>query len=107
MLRNVFSGLVVAAIMAALYALGMYFGPLNWKLGDDAFDLLVFEEYARARALQLNAYALARVDGIAATDTALVASETSNVIQFPARDGSISGAQRSRSCKARPNASPG
>ena len=41
MLRNVFSGLVVAAIMAALYALGMYFGPLNWKLGDDAFDLLV------------------------------------------------------------------
>ncbi len=41
MLRDVFSGLTLAALTVALYALGMYFGPLNWKLGDDAFELLV------------------------------------------------------------------
>jgi hypothetical protein len=95
MLRDVFSGLSLATVTGALYALGMYFGPLSWKLGDDAFDLLVvigimllataffveflgssldrrfrqdmaeidernrlFEEAARARALELNAYLL-------------------------------------------------
>ncbi len=95
MLRDVCSGLALAAMTGALYALGMYFGPLSWNLGDDAFDLLMvvgimlsataffveflgsslsrrlreadaeidkhsrrFEENARSRALQLNAYAL-------------------------------------------------
>jgi hypothetical protein len=41
MLRDVRSGLMLAALTGALSALGMHFGPLNWKLGDDAFDLLV------------------------------------------------------------------
>jgi hypothetical protein len=41
MLRDICSGLALAALTAALYALGMHFGPLNWSLGEDAFDLLV------------------------------------------------------------------
>jgi hypothetical protein len=41
MLRDIFSGLTLAAVTGALYALGNVFGPLNWKLGDDAFGLLV------------------------------------------------------------------
>jgi hypothetical protein len=41
MLRDICSGLALAALTAALYALGMHFGPLNWNLGEDAFDLLV------------------------------------------------------------------
>jgi hypothetical protein len=41
MLRDICSGLALAALTAALYTLEMHFGPLNWKLGDDAFDLLV------------------------------------------------------------------
>jgi hypothetical protein len=44
-----------------------------------------FEENARVRALQLNAYAVRRRDRVAATDAALVASETANVVPFPAR----------------------
>jgi hypothetical protein len=41
MLPDICSGLALAALTGALYALGMHFGPLNWNLGDDAFDLLV------------------------------------------------------------------
>jgi hypothetical protein len=41
MLRDICSGLALAALTGTLYALGMHFGPLNWSLGDDAFDLLV------------------------------------------------------------------
>jgi hypothetical protein len=44
MLRDVFSGLTLATVTGALYALGMYLGPLSWKLGDGAFDLLVVVE---------------------------------------------------------------
>jgi hypothetical protein len=32
---------MLAVVTGALYALGMHFGPLSWKLGDDAFNLLV------------------------------------------------------------------
>ena len=96
MRQDFFSGLTLAAITGALYALGMYFGPVSWSPGDDAWDLLVlvgimlsvsgffaeflgsrlnrrlreasaeidersrrFDESIRARALRLNAYALA------------------------------------------------
>jgi hypothetical protein len=38
---GVCSGLALAAMTGALYALGMYVGPLSWNLGDDAFDLLM------------------------------------------------------------------
>jgi hypothetical protein len=41
MLRDVFSGLTLAAVTGALYALGMYFGPVNWTFGDDTWDMLV------------------------------------------------------------------
>jgi hypothetical protein len=41
MLRDVFSGLTLAAITGALYALVMYFCPVSWNLGDDAWNLLV------------------------------------------------------------------
>lgn len=122
MLRDICSGLALAALTGALYALGMQFGPLKWHLGDDAFDLLVvvgimlsataffveslgscldrrlreadaevdgrsrrFEEDARAKALQLNAYALETVDGMAMTNAAFIASETANVIRTPRR----------------------
>lgn len=41
MLRGVLSGLTLAAVTAAPYALGMQFGPLTWTLGGDGFDLLL------------------------------------------------------------------
>ncbi|MGZ8360710.1 MAG: hypothetical protein ACXWUX_09340 [Allosphingosinicella sp.] len=41
MLRDFGSALILAAVTGALYALGMYLGPLHWNLGDDARDLLV------------------------------------------------------------------
>jgi hypothetical protein len=41
MLRDFVSALILAAVTGALYVLGMYLGPLHWKLGDDAWDLLV------------------------------------------------------------------
>jgi hypothetical protein len=41
MLRDVFSGVTLAAVTGALYALGMFFGPANWNSGDGAWDLLV------------------------------------------------------------------
>ena len=122
MLRDVCSGLPLAAMIGVLCALEMYFGPLSWKLGDDAFDLLVvvgimlsgtaffveflgsslnrqlreadaeikrrsrrFEENARVRALQLNAYAVRRRDCVAATEAALREPKTAEVIPFSAR----------------------
>ena len=112
-MRDVFSGLTLATVTGALYALGMYLGPLSWKLGDGAFDLLVvvgimlsataffveflgstldqrlrqdmaeidernrpFEEAARARALKLNAYLLARPDCVATNDTVRLQGST-------------------------------
>jgi multisubunit Na+/H+ antiporter MnhB subunit len=41
MLRGVLSGLVVAAVTGVLFALVMYFCPVSWNLGDDAWNLLV------------------------------------------------------------------
>jgi hypothetical protein len=41
MLRDIRSGLRLAALTASLYALGLHLGPLRWGLGDDAHDLLV------------------------------------------------------------------
>jgi hypothetical protein len=41
MLRDFGSALILAAVTGALYALGMYLGPLHWNLGDDARDVLV------------------------------------------------------------------
>lgn len=41
MLRDVLSGLTLAAVTGALYAIWMQFGPLTWKLGGAGFDLLL------------------------------------------------------------------
>ena len=41
MLRDVLYGLVVAAVIGVLFALVMYFRPVNWNPGDDARDPLV------------------------------------------------------------------
>jgi hypothetical protein len=127
MLRDVLSGLFVAAATAVLFALVMHFGPVSCNFGDDAWNLLVlvgivmsagglfaevlgsrlnrglreasaeidersrlFDESIRARALRLNAYALAPLGCTMATDaTAIVASQTAKVIPFPARRGHL------------------
>lgn len=41
MLRDVLSGLTLAAVTGVLYAIWMQFGPLTWKLGGAGFDLLL------------------------------------------------------------------
>ena len=41
MLRDFFSAVILAGVTGALYALGMYLGPLHRNLGNDARDLLV------------------------------------------------------------------
>ena len=41
MWQDFLSGLTLAAITGPLYALGMYFGSVIWRPGDDAWDLLV------------------------------------------------------------------
>lgn len=41
MLRDVLSGLALAAVTGVLYAIWMQFGPLTWKLGGAGFDLLL------------------------------------------------------------------
>ena len=48
-----------------------------------------FDESIRARALRLNAYALAQFDCTAATNAAKVVSETAKVISFPSRRGHL------------------
>jgi hypothetical protein len=41
MWQDFLSGLTLAAITGALYALATYFGQVSWSPGDDAWDLLV------------------------------------------------------------------
>ena len=41
MWQDFLSGLTLTAITGPLYTLGMYFGSVIWRPGDDAWDLLV------------------------------------------------------------------